>query len=128
MPVQVLLVDSSQSEAHLVKTTVQEHSPDVKITVAKDPQTAAILLFDPGFNPQLIIADFHKQIDNCDDLFRRSEIRGVPLIVFSTGLSPGDVAELLKLGAREYVPKPVRLSDFEEAVRGIISQWVRPQG
>ncbi len=124
MTVEVLLVDR-QSDAHLIKTAVQEHSLDVKITIAKDTQTAAILLYDPGFNPRLVITGMHS---NVEELFHRAEARHVPVVVFCSELSPPEVAEVLRLGAREYVPKPVQWDEFQEAVTGIVSRWVRPAG
>ncbi len=75
--------------------------------------------------PQLRIFDPDIVTDKSIQLFPRSEAKGVPVIVFSSPLPPGDVAEVLKLGAREYVPKPVRWDEFQDAVVGIISRWTR---
>src|ERR1700730_15987098 len=101
MPVQVLLVEDNRSDILLIKNIVAELSLDVSVTVAKDTQTAVALLFDPGFNPRLVITDMHMTTDVAE-LLNRAELRHVPVVVFSSALSPREVSEVLKLGAREY--------------------------
>jgi PleD family two-component response regulator len=124
MPVEVLLVEDNHSDVLLIKNIVAEFSLDVRITVAKDTQTAVALLFDPGFSPRLVITDMHMP-NGVEELFKRSEVKGIPVVVFSSALSPSEVAEVLKLGAREYVAKPIAWEEFRDAVVGMFSRWVQ---
>jgi DNA-binding response OmpR family regulator len=124
MPVEVLLVEDNHSDVLLIKNIVAEFSLDVRITVAKDTQTAVALLFDPGFSPRLVITDMHMP-NGVEELFKRSEAKGTPVVVFSSALSPSEVAEVLKLGAREYVAKPIAWEEFRDAVVGMFSRWVQ---
>jgi DNA-binding NarL/FixJ family response regulator len=123
MPVDGLLVDSNQSDTLLIKNAAQEYSSDVRITVAKDAATAIVLLFDPGFKPRLVIAsmDVPNRVNN--ELLQRAEAKGVPVVVFSSALPPREVADLLKAGVRECVPKPMAWEEFQHAVVGIFSRW-----
>jgi DNA-binding NtrC family response regulator len=125
MPVEVLLVESNRSDTLLIKNAAQEFSPDVRITVAKDVETAAVLLFDPGFKPQLVIShmDMPNRIGN--ELLKRAEAKGVPVVVFDAALNPGEVAEVLRLGVREYIPRPIAWEEFRDAVVGIFSRWTQ---
>jgi CheY-like chemotaxis protein len=110
----------------LIKNALLEFSPGARITVAKDTATAVTLLFDPGFRPQLVIADMHMAIGGVEELLKRAETRLIPVVVFSTLLSPGEVAEVLALGAREYVRKPIVWDEIRDAVVGIVTKWAIP--
>jgi response regulator of citrate/malate metabolism len=122
MTVDVLLLEDNYSDVLLIKNVVQEFSLDVRITNAKDTESAIALLFDPGFKPQLVLADMHLTT-GVEGLVKRSEARHVPVVVFSSELSPGEVAEVLKLGVREYVVKPTAWDEFRDVVVGIFSKW-----
>ena len=126
MPVQVLLVGHSPSDVILIKEAALEFFSDVIITVAKDAQTALALLFDPGFRPQLVVTDGQHITADVEGLLHRSDARHVPVVVFSSTLSPEQVTKILGLGAREYVVKPVHSDEFRGAVMGILSKWVAP--
>ena len=126
MPVEILLVEDSQGDALLIKNALSEFSPGVRITVAKDAATALVLLFDPGFRPHLIITDMHMAMDGVEEILRFAEPKRIPVLVFSSALSPRDVAEVLRLGAREYVPKPMEWDEFRDAVVGIFTRCAVP--
>ena len=128
MPVEVLLVESNQSDTLLIKKAAQEFSPEVITTVAKNAETAVALLFDPGFKPQLVIANTQMPNRIGNELLKRAEAKGVPVVIFGVALNPGEVAEVLKLGVREYIPKPIAWDAFRDAVVGIFSKWTADPG
>jgi DNA-binding NtrC family response regulator len=123
MPVDVLLVGHNPSDMLLIKDAAREFSSDVRISVAKDAQTAAVLLFDPGFKPQLVITDMHTIPGVNAELFKRAKAKGAPVVVFCSVLNPIEIAETKKLGAAEYVQKPILWDEFRNAVVGIFSRW-----
>jgi DNA-binding NtrC family response regulator len=128
MPVEVLLIEDNRSDTLLVKNAAQEFSPDVRITVAKNAETAVALLFDPVFNPRLVITGTDMPNRVGDELLKRAEAKGVPVVVFGSALNPGEVADVLKAGVREYVPKPIGWEEFRDAVVGIFSKWTARPG
>jgi AmiR/NasT family two-component response regulator len=123
MPVEVLLVGHNPSDVLLIKDAALEFSSDIRITVAKDAQTAAALLFDPGFNTRLVITNMHTIPGMNAELFKRAKAKGVPVVVFSSVLNPTDIDEIAKLGATAYVEKPIVWGEFRNAVVGILSKW-----
>ena len=125
MPVEVLLIEDNPSDAVLIKNALSEYSPGVRVTVAKNADTAVVLLFDSGFRPQLVITDMHMPKGGIEEVIRFSEAKRIPVVVFSSALSPREVAEVLALGAREYIPKPMDWDDFRDAVVGIVTRWTR---
>ena len=123
MPVQVLVVGHNPSDVLLIKDAALEFSSDVRITIAKDAQTAAVLLFDPGFKHRLVLTEMHTITGVNAELFHRAKAKGVPAVVFCSVLTPDEIAEVLTLGATEYVEKPVQWDEFREAVVAILSKW-----
>ena len=123
MPVQVLAVEHNRSDVLLIKDAALEFSSDIRITIAKDAQTAAVLLFDPGFKPRLVLTDMHTIPGVNAEAFKRAKARGVPVVVFCSVLTPAEITELLTLGATEYVEKPITWDEFRGAVVGILSKW-----
>ena len=125
MPVEILVVEDNQSDAVLIKNALMEFLPGVRVTVAKDANIAVVLLFDSGFRPQLVITDMNMPTGGIEEVLHRAEAKRVPVVVFSSALSPCEVAEVLALGAREYIPKPKGWDDFRDAVVGIVTRWTR---
>ena len=125
MPIEVLVVEDNPSDVLLIKNALSEFSAGVRITVAKDADTAVVLLFDPGFRPQLVITDMHMPKGGIEEILSFAEAKHVPVVVFSSALSPGEVAEVLRLGAREYVRKPMEWDEFRNAAVGIVTRWTR---
>jgi len=123
MPIEVLLVEDNYGDVVLIKTAMMEFSSNVRITVAKDTDTALALLFDPGFRPQLVITDIHFGGGIRVELFKQSRAKAVPVVVFCSALTPKETAEVLKLGATECVTKPIGWDEFRDAVVGIFSRW-----
>lgn len=97
MPVDVLLVGNNRSDVLLIKNVVAERENQG----AKDTQTAAVLLFDPGFRPQLVMTDMHMTPGIDPELFQPAKAKAVPLVVFSSVLSPLEIAEVIRLGVKE---------------------------
>ena len=125
MPVEILVIEDNQGDAVLIKNVMMEFLPGVRVTVAKDADTAVVLLFDSGFRPQLVIADMNMPKGGIEEVLRFAEAKHVPVVVFSSAPSPRQVAEVLALGAREYIPKPREWDDFRDAVVAIVTRWTR---
>ena len=114
MPVEVLQVGHNPSDMLLIKDAAREFSSDAQ---------TAVLLFDPGFKPQLVITDMHTIPGVNTELFKRAKAKGAPVVVFCSVLNPKEIAETKKLGAAEYVQKPILWDEFRNAAVGIFSRW-----
>ncbi|AIE84503.1 two-component system regulatory protein [Fimbriimonas ginsengisoli Gsoil 348] len=47
----------------------------------------------------------------------------VPIVLFSSSVSPSDIARCEALGVREYVEKPTDPSAYADAVTAICTKW-----
>jgi CheY-like chemotaxis protein len=61
------------------------------------------------------------------ELLKRCNPRGIPVVVFSGSVHSADEERAIKLGAKEFVNKPLQLDDYVQAVWQIIGKWAVPQ-
>ena len=61
------------------------------------------------------------------ELLKRCNPRGIPVVVFSGSVNPADEERAIKLGAKEFVNKPLQLDDYVQAVWKIIGKWAERQ-
>jgi DNA-binding NtrC family response regulator len=61
------------------------------------------------------------------ELLKRCSPRGIPVVVFSGSIHPTDQARAMRLGAKEFINKPLQLDHYVEAVWGMIGKWAVPQ-
>jgi DNA-binding NtrC family response regulator len=124
-PQQVLLVENSTSEARLIEHITAHGSTPIRITTANDCSGALARLSDMRFIPSLVIADMGVLEFGGVELLKRCTPRGIPVVVFSGSIDPADQARAMRLGAKEFVQKPLGLDDYVEAVWGIIGKWAK---
>jgi len=97
---------------------------DVRLSVARDGEEALKMLADSAFRPQLIILDLNMpRVSGCAVLERYANEK-VPVVIFSSSWNEADVRATRRLGAREYVRKPITLQAFTNAILGIVSRWL----
>lgn len=126
MPQEVLLVESGTSEAKLIEH-ITEHGFSIRIIVANDCSGALARLSNVRFTPNLVIADMGVLEFGGVELLKRCNPRGIPVVVFSGSVNPADEARAIKLGAKEFVNKPLQLDDYVQAVWKIIGKWAIPE-
>lgn len=127
MPQEVLLVENSTLEARLREHITPHGSTPVRIIVANDCAGALARLSNVRFTPNLVIADMGVLEFRGVELLKRCNPRGIPVVVFSGSVNPADEARAIKLGAKEFVSKPLQLDDYVQAVWKIIGKWAVPQ-
>jgi CheY-like chemotaxis protein len=126
-PLEVLLVEDSASDARLIEEITERVSAPIRITTATDCSGALARLSDVRFIPNLVIADMGVLEFGGVELLKRCNPREIPVVVFSGSIDPADQARAMRLGAKEFIHKPLELDDYIEAVRGMIGKWAKPQ-
>jgi CheY-like chemotaxis protein len=123
---QVLLVEDNIGEAQLFEE-VATHVPwRIKVTIAHNCAGALATISD-NFEPHLVIADLGVLEFGGIELMKRCNPRGIAVVVFSGSLDTKSREHILRLGAKEFVEKPIGLDDYTEAVSKIIRKWA-PRG
>ena len=128
----VLLVEDNRNDEALTIRAFRKNNILNEIVVTRDGAEALAHLF-PGDGadvgrPTFILLDLKlPKVDGLEVLHRiRADprTRHVPVIVLTTSAQDEDVIASYSLGANAYVRKPVRFSDFAEAVKAIGVFWL----
>jgi CheY-like chemotaxis protein len=123
---EVLLVEDSASDARLIEEITARASAPIRITTSNDCSGALARLSDVRFTPNLVIADMGVLEFGGVELLKRCNPREIPVVVFSGSIDSADQARAIRLGAKEFVYKPIELDDYVAVVWGMIGKWAKP--
>jgi two-component system, response regulator len=118
---EILLVEDNSGDAMAVRLAVAEASATANLRVARDGEQAVALIENTDFRPSLIILDLNIPRIPGSALLERWQ--GIPVVVFSSSQNDAEKANVLALGAREFVHKPTDLDAFHHAICGIVERW-----
>jgi two-component system response regulator len=81
--------------------------------------------------PDLVLLDIHMYLmDGIEVLVAvkdRFEFRQLPILVLSSVDDPEIIQEALRLGAKDYLIKPITMEERIEMVRGLDSRWLNTE-
>jgi CheY-like chemotaxis protein len=118
--------DRSFADSSRAMITAHASAP-IRITTAKDCSGALARLSDVRLIPNLVIADMGVLEFGGVELLKRCNPREIPVVVFSGSTNPADQERAMRLGAKEFINKPIELDDYVAAVWGMIGKWAEPQ-
>ena len=136
----ILLVEDSPDDEALTLRALEKNHILNPVTVAHDGAEALEQLFGDGSGnrtlPFLVLLDLNlPKIDGLEVLRRiraDERTRFVPVVVLTSSKEQEDVLASYRHGVNAYVRKPVRFSDFTEAMRTLGVFWLllneRPLG
>lgn len=130
----ILLVEDDPNDIELTLNALEEYNLSNEIVVARDGVEALDYLYRrgnfaqrPAGQPIVIMLDLKlPKLDGVQVLRQiktDQTLRLVPVVVLTSSRESQDLAECYKLGANAYVVKPVRFSEFIEAVKHIGIFW-----
>jgi CheY-like chemotaxis protein len=131
----ILLVEDDPKDIELTLTALEEYNLANEIVVARDGAEALDYLFRrgtfkqrPAGNPVVIMLDLKMpKLDGVQVLRQLTsdpQLRLIPVVVLTSSRESRDLEECYKLGVNAYVVKPVRFTEFIEAVKQIGVFWV----
>jgi CheY-like chemotaxis protein len=128
----VLLVEDNANDEALTLLAFKKNNIPNEVIVARDGPEALALLHpgdDAGTTrPALILLDLNlPKVDGLEVLRRiraDARTRHIPVVVLTTSTQEEDIIASYNLGANAYVQKPVKFSDFTEAVKTIGAFWL----
>jgi len=135
-PVELLLVDDSETDAELCIRTLRKNHLSNAITWVKDGEQALDFLFGRGkfaargveHPPKVVLLDLRlPKVDGLEVLrqVRADErLKTVPVVVLSSSKEDRDILESYRLGANGYVSKPVEFNEFSDAVTKLGLYWL----
>ncbi len=131
---EILLAEDSAKDVELIMAALQKHQLANRVIVVRDGAAALDYLFREGdfaqrdaCNPAVVLLDLKMpKIDGLEVLSRiRSNpmLKFTPVVVLTSSQEERDVVESYRLGVNAYVVKPIRFSDFVEAVSQLGLFW-----
>jgi len=130
----ILLVEDDPQDIELTVTALSEHNLANEIVIARDGVEALDYIYcrgafaaRPKGNPILILLDLKMprmngvQVLKC--LKSDEHMRCIPVVILTSSRETRDLEECYQLGVNAYVVKPVRFTEFIEAVKEIGVFW-----
>ncbi len=124
----VLIVDDNPSDIDLLEIALDEAGLHPAIQSVTDGRAAIALLKriavgDHANRPDVVVLDLNMPIANGHEVlaYIRSDERliGLPVVVLTTSDAPSDRQRCMAQGARDYLVKPRRFSDFAPIIARI---------
>jgi CheY-like chemotaxis protein len=130
----ILLVEDDPKDIELTLTALGEYNLANEIVVARDGVEALDYLYRrevfsnrPEGNPVVILLDIKMpRLDGLQvlqQLKTDEQMRLIPIVILTSSKESRDLEECYRLGVNAYVVKPVRFTEFVNAVRQIGVFW-----
>jgi DNA-binding response OmpR family regulator len=132
----ILLVEDNPRDEKLTLRVFNQHNVANKIDVARDGAEALDYLFAEGAyaerdindKPTLVLLDLKlPKIDGLEVLKRIREderTKTLPVVILTTSDEENDMINGYKFGANSFVRKPVKFTDFTEALKILSIYWL----
>jgi two-component system response regulator len=130
----ILLVEDNPDDEALTLRAFEKSNISNEVVVARDGAEALAYLFpDDGDGhdvprPALILLDLNLPKVGGLEVLRKMQAdartRLIPVVVLTTSKQEEDILDSYRSGANAYVRKPVKFSDFADAVRALGVFWL----
>jgi len=130
----ILLAEDDPRDVELTLTALAEYNLANEIVVVRDGVEALDYMYRrgsfaerPAGNPAVILLDLKMpRLDGLQvlrQLKADEALRLIPIVTLTSSRENSDLAECYRLGVNAYVVKPVRFSEFVEAVKSLGVFW-----
>jgi len=134
-PKRILLVEDDPNDVELTLNSLSEHNLANNVIIVRDGVEALDYLYRrgkfvmrPQGNPVVVLLDLKLPrlggIQVLQQLKKDAQLSVVPVVILTSSREDRDLQECYRLGVNAYVVKPVRFSEFVQAIRQIGVFWV----
>lgn len=117
----LMLVEDDEDDRDIFLSVVQNFLPSISCFVATNGQEALDSLRSNVNLPQLIFLDLNMPLMNgrqfLDEVKRYDSLKDIPVIVLSTSSDKETIEQTKQLGAKHFITKPDRYSDWESTLQ-----------
>lgn len=118
----ILLVDDDEFFLWFEREGLERSHFDMREAKTADEAVAAA----KEFKPDLMLLDYYLGDKNGDyvieEIRRDKELSSMPIVIVTSDDSPGKKEELLKLGATDFLKKPIVINDLLAKVNNLINE------
>lgn len=127
LPVQVFLVEDDEDDVFLFKDALKDLSLQTIVTVFSNGRDLCQHIQDSLVFPDIIFLDINMPLMNGKDclkeLSRQAKFNNVPIIMYSTSVTPSDINETFISGADLYVQKAFSFAGLQSLLQDILNRW-----
>lgn len=129
-PLRILIVDDDRDDQYMLKKIFTALLPSATIAQAFNGDECLRYLEAHAHDlPALITMDVNMPLVNgieaTSQIKSNPAVSAIPLVVLSTSDRTSDREASLGAGANAYVVKPVIYEELQQAVKGIVTDWLR---
>jgi two-component system, response regulator len=134
--VEILLVEDNPDDVQLTLRELRRHHLANKVQVARDGAEALEFVFSAGpyagrdisHQPKMILLDLKlPKVDGLEVLHRLKSDQGtksIPVVVLTSSKEEQDLVKSCRLGANNFIVKPVDFDKFASIVSGLGFYWI----
>ena len=130
----ILLVEDDPNDVELILSALDEHNLANEVVIARDGVEALDYLYRreafalrPEGNPVLILLDLKMPRLNGIQVLKQiksdAQLLVIPVVIMTSSCESPDLEKCYRLGVNAYVVKPVRFTEFVQAVKRIGGFW-----
>lgn len=129
----IMIADDDLDDVNLVRRVLATTQPDCEIVhVSNGAELLGRLRADVSevdrHLPDLILLDLNMPLltgkEALSQIKADPELRGIPVVVFSSTDDPGEVDVVYGLGANSFFSKPITLQALTETIQVIANYWL----
>jgi CheY-like chemotaxis protein len=125
---QLLLVDDNPHDCRLLEEAVGDLGSIVRLKCFHDGKALFEYLRRPHpYEKHLILLDLNipqmNGFDILDELRSDSQLRPIPVVIWTTSSNPQDIEKAYRLGANSYLSKPDQYSSLKETLQILARYW-----
>ncbi|MBI2336704.1 MAG: response regulator [Deltaproteobacteria bacterium] len=130
-PIDILLVEDDEGHALLVQENLKNHGVINKIYTVTDGEMALNFLYrrrefaaeGKAPRPGLILLDLNlPKVDGfaiLSQIKKDEDLKIIPVIILTSTEDPKEIDRSYRLGANNYITKPVEYKQFQERIHGL---------
>lgn len=122
--VDILLADDDADDRDLFIQVMKEASPEVNITTAVNGEDVLKQL-GTGYRPDIIFLDLNMPVmggyECLKEIKARKELKGIPVVIYSTSSSQEHVKETFEQGANLYIAKPDSYTGLQKMAKKVLT-------
>lgn len=121
-----LVIENNHSDAGIALFNLDEYGIVDKLHIARDASEALDYLFAKDNSlkiapPKVIFLDLNMPKISGVDLLRKiktnEQLKGVPVVILKSSISPSEVNECQHLGVNEFLAKPLAYEEFVNVIK-----------
>ena len=112
---EIFILDQNQNSREILKSYLQEFNSDYEIKLYSDYNYALEEIKKTSVAP-IIFIDINENINTVKEIVESIKLHTTQIIITSTNYSTDNIIKAMRLGAKEFLPKPVLKEDLKRAI------------